>query len=96
MATLHNVSKTAHRPYATFRFHPHLKEIYFRIDTEDTYKIMLIPTSMASNNFPQRSIVISSPSTETPVCICSVKPGECVKLTKVNDKKTFLINPLPQ
>jgi hypothetical protein len=39
-------TKIPNETYSTYRFDEDLKEIYFRIDTEDTYEIVLVPETM--------------------------------------------------
>ena len=85
-------TKIPHKHYATYRFDKDLKEIYFRIDTEDTYEIVLVPETTTIKEFPPRSIIIASKGLTASRRLCSVKPGECVKLTKVNRIRPFFFN----
>ena len=87
-------TKIPHKHYATYRFDKDLKEIYFRIDTEDTYEIVLVPETTTIKEFPQRSIIIASAGLKNPQRLCYIKPGECVKLTKVNHTNFFLNQPV--
>ena len=81
-------SKMPNKNYATYRFDRDLKEIYFRVDTEDTYEVLLVPETLTIKDFPPRSIVIKC-NIPTRQRLCSMKPGECVKLIKVNHKQLF-------
>ena len=78
-------SKIPNKNYSTYRFDRDLKEIYFRIDTEDTYEILLVPETITVKEFPPRSIIIKC-NIPTRRQLCVMLPGECVKLIKVNYK----------
>ena len=84
-------TKIPNKNYATYRFDRDLKEIYFRIDTEDTYEIVLVPETLTLKDFPPRSIIIKC-DIPTRQQLCSMKPGECVKLIKVNHRQPFFSN----
>ena len=81
-------SKIPNKNYATYRFDRDLKEIYFRIDTKDTYEIVLVPKTLTLKDFPPRSIIIKCdiPARQR---LCIMKPGEYVKLIKVNHRQLF-------
>jgi hypothetical protein len=82
-------TKIPNKDYSTYRFDKDLKEIYFRIDTEDTYEIILVPETLALEEFPPRSIIIACKDITTRQRLCSMKPGNCVKLIKVNHIQPF-------
>lgn len=77
--------KIPNKDYPIYTFDKTIKELNFRIDTDDAYQIVIVPPTTCTKDFPQRSIVIvGPPSLEKPTYICTVKPGECVKILKVN------------
>jgi hypothetical protein len=84
-------TKIPHKHYATYRFDKDLKEIYFRIDTEDTYQVVMVPETMTPKEFPPHSIIIAGVGLSTAQRLCVVKPGQCVKLIKVNHISFFFV-----
>ena len=84
-------SKIPNKNHSTYRFDRNLKEIYFRVDTKDTYNIVLVPETLTLKEFPSRSIIIKC---NIPIRqqLCSMKPGECVKLIKVKHRQPFFSN----
>jgi hypothetical protein len=82
-------TKIPNERFPIYHFDKDLKEIYFRIDTEDTYQILLVPPTTSYKEFPPCSIVIASEGLEEFLPLCSIQPGECIRLTKVNHKTFF-------
>jgi hypothetical protein len=68
--------------FPIYHFNKTLKEINFRIDTNDTYNVILVPPNTCRKEFPPCSIIIAS-DVEKFIPLCSVGPGECIRLDKV-------------
>jgi hypothetical protein len=77
--------------FPMYTFDKQVKHIYFRIDTDNKYQIIMMPPSTTADDLPERSIIIAGPpSLEKTIHLGSVKPGECVKIAKVNQSHKLL------
>jgi hypothetical protein len=77
-------TRIPHEEFALYIFDEKLKYIHLRIDTDDEYKIILVPPSTDTESLPAHAFIIGGPpSLQKTVQIGCIKPGEWVKITKV-------------
>jgi hypothetical protein len=86
------VTRIADDRFPIYHFNKELEEIYFRIDTDDTYNIVLVPLGATTRSFPPCSIVIAIKDLDQFTPLYAIKPGQCVRVRKVKHKNLFPFN----